>query len=213
MPVLPQTAGKVYHPAMTPHILAHISDLDPAAFLPLGELDVPQLLDAQAATAHEMLIQLGSPEHVLEKDRAQQVRDVFGKLSDLDLSVESKKEAILSLKVPQAVRHIAGMLTAYDWEYVEQNKQMRAYAVAKIIEETKHPDAKIRLRALELLGKVTEVGIFTERLEIKKVDMTDAEIDAKIKEKLNRFMGVVDVVEAEVRSEEIANLGLPRDET
>lgn len=212
MPVLPQTARKVYHPPMTPHILAHINDLDPALFLPLEDANACATLDAQAATAHEMLLQMGSPEHVLEEDRARQVRDVFGQISNIDLSDASKKEAILSLKVPQAVRHIAGMLTAYDWEYVEQNKQMRAYAVAKIIEETKHPDAKIRLRALELLGKVTEVGIFTERIEVKKVDLSDAEIDAKIKEKLNKFMGVVDVVEAEIRSEEIADLGLPRNE-
>ena len=198
---------------MTPHILAHLETLEPAAFLSLEELNAPQVLDAQAATAHEMLLQMGSPEHVLEKNRAQQVRDVFGKITTLDTNDAQKKEAILSLRVPHAVRHLAGMLSAYDWEYVEQAKQIRGYVVAKLLEETKHPDAKIRLRSLDMLGKVTEVGSFTERIEIKKVDMSDAEIDAKIKEKLNRFMGVVDVVEAEVRSEEIANLGLPRDET
>jgi hypothetical protein len=37
------------------------------------------------------------------------------------------------------------------------------------------------------------VALFTERIEVKKTDMADHEIDAKIKEKLNRFMGVVDV--------------------
>jgi hypothetical protein len=30
-------------------------------------------------------------------------------------------------------------------------------------------------------------------VEIKKADMSDSEIDKKIKEKLNKFMGVVDV--------------------
>ena len=187
---------------MTPHILAHLETLEPAAFLSLEELNASQVLDAQAATAHEMLLQMGSPEHVLEKNRAQQVRDVFGKITTLDTNDAQKKEAILSLRVPHAVRHLAGMLSAYDWEYVEQAKQIRGYVVAKLLEETKHPDAKIRLRSLDMLGKVTEVGSFTERIEIKKVDMSDAEIDAKIKEKLNRFMGVVDVVEAEVRSDE-----------
>jgi hypothetical protein len=43
------------------------------------------------------------------------------------------------------------------------------------------------------LGKVTEVGLFTDKIEIKKTDLTDAEIDQKLKDKLNRFMGVVDV--------------------
>jgi hypothetical protein len=44
-----------------------------------------------------------------------------------------------------------------------------------------------------LLGKVTEIGLFTEKIEIKKEELTDSELDSRIKEKLNRFMGVVDV--------------------
>ena len=85
------------------------------------------------------------------------------------------------------------MLTAYDWAFVEQAKELRGYAVAQILEEVKHPDARIRLKALQMLGTVTEVALFTERVEIKKADMSDSEIDKKIKEKLNKFMGVVDV--------------------
>ena len=69
----------------------------------------------------------------------------------------------------------------------------RGYAVSKIVEETSHPDAKIRLRALELLGRVTEVALFTDRVEVKKTSVDDSELDAKIKEKLARFVDVVDV--------------------
>ena len=56
-----------------------------------------------------------------------------------------------------------------------------------------HPDARIRLRALELLGRVTEVALFTDRVEVKKTNVDDRELDAKIKEKLARFVDVVDV--------------------
>jgi hypothetical protein len=90
------------------------------------------------------------------------------------------------------VRHLTGMLTAYDWEFVEQAKELRGYAVSQILEETKHPDARIRLRALELLGRVTEIALFTDRVEVKKTEMSDNELDQRIKEKLSRFMGVVD---------------------
>jgi len=85
------------------------------------------------------------------------------------------------------------MLSAYDWEFVEQAKHLRGMAVAKILEETNHPDARVRLKALDMLGRITEVALFTERVEIKKADMSDTEIDKKIKEKLNKFMGVVDI--------------------
>ncbi len=48
-----------------------------------------------------------------------------------------------------------------------------------------------------LLGKVTEVGLFTDKIEVKKTDLTDEEIDKKLKDKLAAFMGVqdMDVVE------------------
>ena len=43
-----------------------------------------------------------------------------------------------------------------------------------------------------MLGKVTEVALFTNRVEIKSAEMSDTELDQKIKDKLNRFMGVLD---------------------
>jgi hypothetical protein len=67
--------------------------------------------------------------------------------------------------------------------------------VAKLVEETAHPDAKIRLRALELLGKVTEVALFTDRVEVKKTDLSDAELEERIKEKLARMAQIVDVTD------------------
>ncbi len=51
------------------------------------------------------------------------------------------------------------------------------------------------MKALALLGKVTEVGLFTEKIEVKQAPASDAELDARIKEKLGKFMGVVDVID------------------
>jgi hypothetical protein len=74
------------------------------------------------------------------------------------------------------------MLTAYDWAFVEQAKELRGYAVAQILEEVKHPDARIRLKALQMLGTVTEVALFTERVEVKKETMSDKPIAATAKQ-------------------------------
>jgi hypothetical protein len=87
------------------------------------------------------------------------------------------------------------MLTAYEWAFVEQARELRGYAVAQILKEVEHPDARIRLKALQMLGTVTEVALFTERVEVKKETMSDMELETRIKEKLNRFMGVIDVVD------------------
>ena len=53
------------------------------------------------------------------------------------------------------------------------------------------------------LGKVTEVGLFTEQIEVKKVEMSDAEVEQRIKDKLAKFMGVIDVVDVSERPDEI----------
>jgi hypothetical protein len=75
-------------------------------------------------------------------------------------------------------------------------------AVAKILEETDHPDARIRLKALEMLGKVTEVGLFTERIEIKKTELSDVELDERIKQKLQIIQKTIEVDATEVESVE-----------
>ena len=108
-----------------------------------------------------------------------------------------------------AVRHLVGMLTAYDWEFVNQAKSLRGYAVAKILEEVENPSANIRLKALGLLGKITEVGLFTEKIEVKKTDLTEDEIDKKLKEKLAKFIGIED---ADVTDATLTNIENPDDE-
>ena len=92
------------------------------------------------------------------------------------------------LKVPEAVKQLVGMLSAYDWAFVEQARELRGYAVAKITEETVHPDARIRLKALELLGKVTEVALFTERSEITHKNVSDEQLDEDLKARLSEYL-------------------------
>jgi hypothetical protein len=41
------------------------------------------------------------------------------------------------------------------------------------------------------------VALFTDRIAVKSEEITDEELDARIKEKLGRYMGAVDVVDVE----------------
>jgi len=164
-------------------------------FKPLSRVGVDELLDAQTATA-DWLDDLGvePDETVNAQVETTNARDAF-KAAATAQPPEAQKAQLMQLKTPAAVRHLTGMLTAYDWEFVEQAKELRGYAVAKILEEVENPNANIRLKALGLLGKVTEIGLFTDKIEVKQAESTDAEIEQRIKDKLNRFMGVVDVID------------------
>lgn len=185
-------------------MLEHLLDIKPPiaphsknAIQPLDKADAQSVLDAQVNTTM-WLESMGveDDQKILADAEASAARKVFTDLATA-APEEQTKSNLTTLKTPQAVRHLVTMLSAYDWEFVEQAKNLRGMAVAKIIEETNHPDARIRLKALEMLGKVTEVGLFTEKVEIKKAALSDIEVEQRIKDKLNKFMQVVDVIDIE----------------
>jgi len=181
-------------------MLEHLVDFEPPvlehkpkASTPLDKASPEETLNAQVNTT-AWLEKLGvdDDDKALKEANAKAAQKVFTALST-NTPVAETKHQLTQIKTPEAVRHLVAMLSAYDWEFVEQAKNLRGMAVAKILEETNHPDARVRLKALDMLGRITEVALFTERVEVKKADMSDTEIDKKIKEKLNKFMGVVDV--------------------
>jgi hypothetical protein len=179
---------------ITPDLDPTVYDGPPTGFTPLDKTTPTQLIDAQAETA-EWLNSLGlTDEKVADQAATTTARAAFAAITT-GTTPGNIQNALTSMKTPVAVQRLVGMLTAYDWEFVQQAKELRGYTVAKLLEETENPNANIRLKALGLLGKVTEVGLFTEKIEIAKTPASDAELDARIKEKLGKFMGVIDVVD------------------
>lgn len=175
----------------------HLIDFDPPVedrtnITPVEKLAPTEVVNAQIQTA-DWLKAMGAKddEEIKKEVDIKAARQAFTALTTAAPLAE-QHSAITQIQAPAAVRHLTGMLTAYDWEFVQQAKELRGYAVAKILEECENPTASIRLKALQLLGKVTEVGLFTEKIEVKKTDLTEEEIDRKLKEKLAKFMDVSD---------------------
>jgi hypothetical protein len=171
-----------------------LSDSDP--FTPAESLTAAQTLSAQHKTSQWLKDFEDEDDEILSEAQQEKVADAFNALTTQD---PRAKQRLLELDLPEEIKSAVGMVTAYQWKFVEQAESLRSMSVAKIVKETDHPDARIRLKALELLGKVTEVALFTDRLAIKNEDVTDEELDARIKEKLGRYMGTVEVVEADFK--------------
>jgi hypothetical protein len=189
-------------------MLDHLVHFEPEVtsregFVKLDDAEPEALLSSQVAT-EQWLAELGVDDDsvVAGQHQTQAARKAFGALTT-NADTTEQKASLAELKTPAAVRHLTGMLAAYDWEFIEMAQQLRGYTVAKILEETKSSNANVRLKALIALGKVTEVGLFTEQIEIKKTEMTDAEVEQRIKDKLAKFMGVIDVVDVSERPEEV----------
>jgi hypothetical protein len=173
---------------------------DQTSFTPLENLSASQTLNAQKITSDWLKAFDDEDDEILTQAQQEKVADTFNALTRSD---PRTKEKLLQLDLPEEIKAAIGMVTAYQWKFVEQAEELRSMSVAKIVKETEHPDARIRLKALELLGKVTEVALFTDRISIKSEDVTDEELDARIKEKLGKYMGTVDIVDVEeVKKEE-----------
>jgi len=181
-------------------MLDHLIDFEPEVhaslqdFTPLEKAEVSAAVDAKINTLDWLKEQgvVDSTQLATELE-SKAARESFASIVSAK-PPEITHQALAEVKTPAAVQHLVGMLTAYDWEFVQQAKELRGYAVAKILEEVENPSANIRLKALALLGKVTEIGLFTEKIEVKKAELSDDELDQRIKDKLNKFMDVVDVL-------------------
>jgi hypothetical protein len=161
-------------------------------FVPLKKTKAKQVLAAQKKTA-DWLEELGVPsdEALDAQVQTESARKAFTALN-FNANNDAQVAALANIKTPAAVQHLVGMLTAYDWEFVEQAKSLRGYTVSKILEETSHPDARIRLKALQMLGNVTEIALFTERVEVTKIDASEEEIEKRLRERLTKFLTAQD---------------------
>jgi len=100
------------------------------------------------------------------------------------------------MATPEGALYIDRLLTQYDMEVVRDAKRLRNYVTNRLILETDNPDAKTRMRALELLGKVSDVGLFTERTEITVNNRSTVELENTLRDKLRRLMGTDTAEEA-----------------
>jgi len=179
-----------------------VLDAPEESFVPFKKVQAVPLLDAQVNTA-DWLKDLGveDDEEVITAAQEQVAVEAF---TSLTTGAPDPKTAVANITVPAAVRKTVAMLTAYNWKFVEQAQEIRGKAVAQLLEEIDHPDARIRLKAIELLGKVTEIGLFTERVTVKKEELNDDELDEKIREKLAQLQKTVEA-EATEREERNAD--------
>lgn len=96
---------------------------------------------------------------------------------------------------------LSALLNEYDKQVVKDAAQLRTYITNRLIEISSCGQTKDELRALELLGKISDIGLFTEKSEITVTHTTSASLEHAIKDKINRLLGKneVDISDADFR--------------
>ena len=166
--------------------------------------EIPQFRDRAKAAVNTInaLISAGAPIEVTEEDTFE-AHKLFAEQKSLIITQES----------PGAIIKLDALLSEYDKGLINASHRLRNYVTNRLIEESNNPDPKIKIKALELLGKVGEVGLFTERVEITHTIRSSSEIENEIMQRLEKYMGDAEIVEdsaaAKVKSleEELKHLG------
>ena len=85
------------------------------------------------------------------------------------------------------------ILSEFGRSVVESAVSVRHLITNKLILETENPDAKIRLRALELLGKISDVGLFAEKSEVTVTHQSTDDLKKNLRKKLEKLVNPPEV--------------------
>ncbi len=162
-----------------------------SSFVPLESATPQQIVRAKAGTAQWLdSLDMEAPDDVPPALQNALATEAFGAATGVfrEKTLEEQKKIALALKSPEAVRKTVMMLNEYDWAFVEQAKQIRGYIVAKLVEESENKKPEIRLKALKMLGDVTEVALFTQRTEVVTKNLSDEQIEEEINKRLEKLV-------------------------
>jgi len=153
--------------------------------------DVPYIdLRARAEAACATIQEL--KEHGLEVEPTKEDQDIAAALATsyatdpekTSKKVTNKRAATLT---PASLVLTGGILTEFGQAVVESSLQIRHLVTNKLILETDNPDPRVRVRALELLGKISDVGLFSEKSEVTITHQSTDDLKEKLRAKLMKL--------------------------
>lgn len=89
------------------------------------------------------------------------------------------------------------LLSNYNNAIIDDTVRLKTYVTTKLIEESEGEKAADRLRALESLGRLTQLGMFADKVEISVNTKSTDELKEDLSKKLARYMGMAQEVKAE----------------
>lgn len=153
------------------------------------------LLDEMAVAGNtaELQVELGAPLDLSEKDAAKE--------KEL-LAAVAKAKKPSNLKEPNTAFAAAAFLRSYGQQLAMDAAQARAAITNKLMEIANCGDPRYELKALELLGKHSDIGVFTERSEITVNYKDPEDLEKAIKDRVKRLLNAT-VVETVPLSQQV----------
>lgn len=166
-------------------------------------MELPDRLDALAKTVEEL------EKHGLDTTPRANDEDVAATLLDAHAQDPEKTKKMVTTKraatlTPASIQMAAGIVKEFNHSIVDSALQLRHLVTNKLVLESENPDPRVRMRALELLGKISDVGLFTEKSEVTITHQTTDDLKDKLREKLAKLVNPPqEVEEAEIIDAEV----------
>jgi len=162
------------------------------------------MINIQPTAEHPIPFDLADEQPKTHKDSvavAANTADLIDKLGPGleydDKDLHKVAEVINGVDKPTTPKHIHSaaeakaasvLVKTFDFQAFADIQQARTFITNKLVKMTDCGDPKIELKALELLGKHSDIGLFTERSEITVHHTTSKGLEDSIKERIKRLM-------------------------
>ena len=157
-------------------------------------MDAKKRIAAAAATAEEL------EQYGLDLEPNKEDQDIAAKITvayadDPEKTSKQVTESRTAELTPASLVLTNNILKEFGQSVVQSATHVRHLVTNKLLLETENPDAKVRLRALELLGKISDVGLFAEKTEVTVTHQTSDELKQKLRQKLKKLEKLVNPAE------------------
>ena len=174
--------------------------LKPEIGVPLSEdlsnMDLKDRAEAACNTAMELT------EEGLDITPTSEDQDVAAKLAvayadnpeKTSKKVTTKRAAALT---PASLVLTDTILKEFGHSVAENATQIRHLVTNKLLLESENADPRVRIRALELLGKISDVGLFSEKSQVTITHQSTEDLRNKLRGKLEKIISTTDIEDAE----------------
>jgi hypothetical protein len=157
-------------------------------------IDLKDRMESAANTAKEL------SKHGLEVEPSKEDKDVAAKLAVAyaDNPVKTSKKVTpkrVAALTPASLILTNSILQEFGRSVVESSVQIRHLVTNKLLLETDNPDPRVRIRALELLGKISDVGLFAEKSEVTITHQSTDDLREKLRSKLAKLVNPEEEIE------------------
>ena len=177
--------------------------LKPEIGIPLEDgvtnMDLKERAEAACNTALEL------SEHGLDIEPTSEDEEVAAKLAvayadDPEKTSKTVSNAKAAKITPPALVLTDTILKQFGHSVAVSAVQIRHLVTNKLLIESENQDPRIRMRALELLGKISDVGLFAEKSEVTVTHQSTEDLREKLRSKLTKIIEIEEVEDAEYTS-------------